>query len=326
MAWHTIGIDISKTHPGAFRLEDPVARPFENALRGIRALNQWLGSAPVARILFEPTGPYHRAFETALSGEFPRIKVDPPQARRFAESCGAHARTDAVDARVLARMGDALKLEADTPVSENPRVLSDLEVARTAPVKERTRGHVSANPVLKRPAKARLTLVERQPPNWMSRSHALSQGMKTWRGSARSCARFPASAPSRRRRSSPSRRRSAPSAEGRPDAAPGWCPTAASPASGRASHSSAVGAPPARCARPRGHAVQTGSQGRIRRTARGRKARQGCQRNPHAQAHRNRQRSGQSRSKPDPETGLTTADTQDPAQGAARSRMWIRRI
>jgi transposase len=162
----TIGIDISKTHLDAFRQEDQAARQFENTPLGIRALIRWLGQVPVARIVFEPTGPYHRALETALSGKFPLVKVNPLQARRFAEACGTRAKTDAVDARILARMGAALKLEPDAPISENHLVLRDLQVARTALVKERTRlrnrGHVQINPVLKRQIKARLTLVERQ--------------------------------------------------------------------------------------------------------------------------------------------------------------------
>jgi transposase len=166
MTGTNIGIDISKTHLDAFRLEDQVARQFENSHRGIRALIRWLGQAPVARIVFEPTGPYHRPFEKALSGKFPLVKVNPLQARRFAEACGTRAKTDAVDARILARMGVALKLEADAPVSEKQLVLRDLQVARTALVKERTRlrnrGQVQTNLVLKRQIKARLTLVERQ--------------------------------------------------------------------------------------------------------------------------------------------------------------------
>ena len=35
----------------------------------------------MARIVFEPTGPYHCAFETDLSGKFPLVKVNPLQAR-----------------------------------------------------------------------------------------------------------------------------------------------------------------------------------------------------------------------------------------------------
>lgn len=74
---YTIGIDISKTHLDAFRQEDQAAQQFENTPRGIRALIRWLGQTPVARIVFEPTGPYHRAFEAALAGKFPLVKVNP---------------------------------------------------------------------------------------------------------------------------------------------------------------------------------------------------------------------------------------------------------
>ena len=35
MTEHTIGIDISKTHLDAFRLEDQTARQFENTPRGV---------------------------------------------------------------------------------------------------------------------------------------------------------------------------------------------------------------------------------------------------------------------------------------------------
>jgi len=166
MTEHTIGIDISKSYLDAFRLEDRATQRFENSPHGFRSLAQWLGATPIARIVFEPTGPYHRAFEKSLSGKFPLVKINPLQARRFAEACGTRAKTDAVDARTLARMGAALALEPDEPVSEKLHELRDLQVARTALVKERTRlrnrGHVQSNAVLKRQTKARLALVERQ--------------------------------------------------------------------------------------------------------------------------------------------------------------------
>ena len=166
MTEYTIGIDISKSHLDAFHLEDETAKRFENSPRGFRALINWLGAAQIVRIVFEPTGPYHRAFEEALSGKLPLVKVNPLKARRFAEACGAHAKTDAVDARTLARMGEALGLEPDQPISHKLRNLKDLQIARIGLVKDRTRlrnrGHMQTNPVLKRQIKTRLALVERQ--------------------------------------------------------------------------------------------------------------------------------------------------------------------
>jgi len=166
MTGQNIGIDISKSHLDAFRAEDRATERFENSPRGFRALINWLGTARTERIVFEPTGPYHRAFEKALSGKFPLVKVNPLQAHRFAQACGTRAKTDAVDARTLARMGAALALEPDEPTSEKLHDLRDLQVARTGLVKERTRllnrGGVQTHRVLRRQIKTRLALVERQ--------------------------------------------------------------------------------------------------------------------------------------------------------------------
>jgi len=166
MTEHSIGIDISKSHLDVFHLETRTAKRFENSTSGFRALRKWLSPLALARVVFEATGPYHRAFEKAFSGGLPLVKVNPLQARRFAQACWMRVKTDAVDARLLARMGDALALVPDVPVSEKTHDLRDLQIARTALTKERTRlrnrGHVQTNTVLKRQTKARLALVERQ--------------------------------------------------------------------------------------------------------------------------------------------------------------------
>ena len=166
MTEHTIGIDISKSHLDAIDLEGNEARQFENSAQGVRALQKWLDTMDVTRIVYEATGPYHRRLETALSGKFPLVKVNPLQARRFAQAVGTHAKTDAVDARCLARMGAALGLEPDEPVSENLRDLRDLQTARAALIKERgrlrNRRLILTSALLKRQTNARLTLVERQ--------------------------------------------------------------------------------------------------------------------------------------------------------------------
>lgn len=166
MTEHTIGIDISKSHLDAFRLEDGAAQRFENSATGFRALGKWLGKAPVARIVFEPTGPYHKAFEAALGETFPLVKVNPLQARRFAEAHGTWAKTDAVDAQMLARMGTAFDLAPQAPCSREARILRDLHVARTGLIKDRTRLRNRAQTqdiaVLKRQIKARLAQVDRQ--------------------------------------------------------------------------------------------------------------------------------------------------------------------
>lgn len=166
MANHNIGVDISKSHLDVFRLEDCAAQRFENSAAGFRFLTKWLGRTPLARIVFEPTGPYHKAFEAALGETFPLVKVNPLQARRFAQAHGARAKTDAVDAQMLARMGAAFDLAPQAPWPREARVLRDLNVARTGLIKDRTRLRNRSQPqniaVLKRQTKARLAQVERQ--------------------------------------------------------------------------------------------------------------------------------------------------------------------
>jgi len=64
-------------------------------------------------------------------------RVNPRQARRFCEGVGQLAKTDRVDASMLAKMGSLLKLKADQPKSETLHDLSQLATARQALIKDR---------------------------------------------------------------------------------------------------------------------------------------------------------------------------------------------
>ena len=166
MTDHTIGVDISKARLDVFDSKRQEVRRFDNTDAGFGELSKGLVSYPPTRVVYEPSGPYHRNFEDHFSGTWPLVKVNPLQARRFAEACGTRAKTDALDARALARMGQALELGPDVPVSKTTRVLKDLQLARTALIKDRTRlrtrSHIQTNKVLQRQTKTRLTFVEKQ--------------------------------------------------------------------------------------------------------------------------------------------------------------------
>jgi transposase len=115
---NTIGIDISKDRLDVYRLADRCHAQFPNNKAGHRALIRWLGRSPDLRVIFEPTGAYHRQLEAALAARsLAAVKVNPRQARRFAEATGQMAKTDRVDAAMLARMGAVLQLEARPPRS-----------------------------------------------------------------------------------------------------------------------------------------------------------------------------------------------------------------
>jgi transposase len=163
----TIGVDVSKDHLDAHRLIDGASRRFANDKIGYKAFLRWFAEKPADRVVFEPTGPYHRAFERALSSAcVPFVKVNPRQARRFAEATGKLAKTDRLDAAMLARMGAMLELQARPPRSEIVLELKDLHLAREALVKDRTaaknRGKVLTLSLLKRQNGQRLDQIERQ--------------------------------------------------------------------------------------------------------------------------------------------------------------------
>ena len=63
----TIGIDVSKARLDVPRLPDGVERTFANDRHGLRDLIAWLDGLGIARVVFEPTGRYHRRLEEALA-------------------------------------------------------------------------------------------------------------------------------------------------------------------------------------------------------------------------------------------------------------------
>jgi len=130
MTDNSIGIDISKDFLDAHRLSDGAAARFNNSPAGFRTLSTWLGDGMPTRVVFEATGAYHRNFERTFSGKLPLVKVNPLQARRFAQACGTRVKTDEVDARMLASFGNALALEPDLPIDGKQFELKELFSSR----------------------------------------------------------------------------------------------------------------------------------------------------------------------------------------------------
>ena len=82
-----------------------------NGKRGYEKLFRWIGMQPTQLIIIEPTGAYHRQLEQVLGVKsIPFVKVNPKQARRFAQASGKLAKTDRIDCEMLAKMGAALQL------------------------------------------------------------------------------------------------------------------------------------------------------------------------------------------------------------------------
>jgi transposase len=148
-------------HPGGR------VRRFANDAEGCSALIAWREDFAIGRVPFEPTGAYHHGFERRLAkAGLPLVKVNPRQARHFAEAIGRQAKTDAVDAAMLARFAALLEPQARAVVSATLDQMKELHVARRALVKDRiatrNRDHTHRSALLKRQTRERLRQIERE--------------------------------------------------------------------------------------------------------------------------------------------------------------------
>lgn len=163
---NTIGIDVSKDNLDAFCLANQEHRQFANDGSGFRALRRWIVVHRPSLIVFEASGVYHRQLENYLSAEnLPYSKINPRQARRFAEATGKIAKTDKVDAAALARMGAVLQLEPQAPKAEYLNGLREMMTARRGLIKDRvtvkTRMQTTTLALLKRHLRERLAQIEK---------------------------------------------------------------------------------------------------------------------------------------------------------------------
>jgi len=115
------GIDVCKASLDLHVLDpdgDGASRRFANTPSGIRSLLAWLGDEP-CRVALEPTGRFHLAIWRALDGAgMEVVLLNPFRARRFAEVMGYLAKTDAIDARVLAQAAARLDAAPSSPPSD----------------------------------------------------------------------------------------------------------------------------------------------------------------------------------------------------------------
>lgn len=84
----------------------------------------------VELIVYEPTGGYERKLQTSLvKNELPHRRVHANHVRAYAKASGREAKTDGIDAKVLAEFGERMKLTAKA-VEPNEPVLKALLTRR----------------------------------------------------------------------------------------------------------------------------------------------------------------------------------------------------
>lgn len=160
-----VGIDVCKE-----RLDihiHPLGRSLAvaNDAGGWRRLKRVLCAQPVTRIVMEATSRYHRAAHRSLHAAGLAVAiVNPWRARSFAGAMGTLAKTDAVDARMLALMAERLDPAATPPARAAVEAVQELDRARSAAIAERValgnRHAVAANAFLRTELARRLRSLE----------------------------------------------------------------------------------------------------------------------------------------------------------------------
>ena len=156
-----IGIDISKARLDVYRLEDGRRLAVGNDAAGIAALADQLGLGARDLLVMEASGGYERLPHRLLGERGMRVAVvNAARVRDFARASGLLAKTDRLDAAVIARYG-AFARPAPTPLVTGARqILAELLAYRrqlTAEITARCQqlGHL-ATPALRQRAAAAL--------------------------------------------------------------------------------------------------------------------------------------------------------------------------
>lgn len=129
-----VGIDVSKARLDVQVHASDQARAFANTRLGWKELVGWLTPLAPARIVLEATGGYEQGVLDALyAAGLPVVRLNPRQARDFAKASGQLAKTDALDAKILAAIaaaGELLQLRLYTSREPWQRELAELQRIR----------------------------------------------------------------------------------------------------------------------------------------------------------------------------------------------------
>jgi len=128
-----VGIDVCKEWLDIHILPAGTTLRVANTKKGHKQLLAALKHCPVEIVVLEATAKYHRSVHRFLhDAGLPVAVVNPLRARLFAEAMGVLAKTDSVDAAMLANFGQIGKLQATPPLNENIENLREIARNRDA--------------------------------------------------------------------------------------------------------------------------------------------------------------------------------------------------
>jgi transposase len=133
-----LGIDVSSLSLDALVRPQGIKIHVSNDPAGFEELQRSLSGRSIKRILLEATGGYERDVMHFLQDAgYKVIRVNPRRARAFAESIGIKAKTDAIDAEVLAHYAEVIPDQPTLRISPERALLRELLQQRDRLVQQR---------------------------------------------------------------------------------------------------------------------------------------------------------------------------------------------
>ena len=126
-----VGIDVSKDRLDVHVRPSGAAFAVPRDGKGVEELLDRLRTVAPMLIAVEATGGFETIVAAAIGGaQLPLVVVNPAQVRHYAQAVGKRAKTDPIDAEMIARFAEAVKPEARPVPDDAARLLGELVARR----------------------------------------------------------------------------------------------------------------------------------------------------------------------------------------------------
>lgn len=160
------GVDVGKhtldvyVHPAGERSQ------FGNDVAGLRKLVRHCRRHRIRLVALEATGRYHRKAHEALhEAGIDVAVVNPFRSRKFADAMGRLAKSDRIDAQVLAHFARSMQPQPTLPPSAHHKALRELNVARRQVLDQvgtlKRQLYETEHPLVRRQIGSRIVMAER---------------------------------------------------------------------------------------------------------------------------------------------------------------------
>lgn len=181
-----VGIDVSKDRLDVHVLPQGESFAVTRDGKGLEQLIGRLQERKPALVAVEATGGFETIVAAALAGAgLPLVVVNPAQIRHFAQAVGKKAKTDPVDALVIARFVEAVRPELRPLPDSEARLLGELVARRRQIIEmlvaERQREKRVGNPRVRKSLARHIKMLEKELPDVDGDIDAMVRGSPAWR-------------------------------------------------------------------------------------------------------------------------------------------------